>query len=80
MYCSDNAERFQLSNLLSVMLHELLFLGYHLHLISHPYSFASYSYSCKILQLYATATARMYSYAILSSTGVPLDNENSYKK
>ena len=52
MYCSHDTERFQLDNLLSFMSHELVFLGYHLHL-------GSYSYSCKILQPNVAATVRM---------------------
>ena len=34
-------------NQLSFMLHELVFLGCHLQFASYPYTFASYSYSCK---------------------------------
>ena len=39
-------------------------------LTSH--TFASYSYSCKILQPYAAATVRMHSDALVSSTGARL--------
>ena len=38
MYCSDNAERLRLDNLLSFMLHALVFFKYHLHFPSYPYS------------------------------------------
>ena len=65
MYCSDNAERRRLNNLL---LRELIFLEYHLHFAPYPYSFASYSYSCKILQPYVAATVRIHSDAVLSPT------------
>ena len=47
------------------MLHELVFLGCHSQ-------FASYSYSCKILQPYVVATVRMHSDVVLSSTGALL--------
>ena len=67
-------------NQLSCMLHELVFLGCHLQLTSYPYTFASYSYSCKILQPYVAATVRMHSDAV----GIVLhwcsSNENSHKK
>ena len=72
MYCSGNAERRGLDNLLSFMLYELVSLGYHSHFASYPYSFASYSYSCKILQPYVMTTTRMHFDAVSSSTGVPL--------
>ena len=39
---------------------------------SYPYTFTSYSYSCKVLQLYVAATVRMHSDAVLSSTGALL--------
>ena len=42
------------------MLHELVFLGCHLQ-------FATYPYSCKILQPYVVATVRIHSDAIFSS-------------
>ena len=54
------------------MLRELLFLGCHSQLTSYPYTFASYSYGCKILQPYVAATVRMHSDAVLSSTGALL--------
>ena len=44
------AEIPQASNQLSFMLHKLVFLGCHLQFTSYPYTFASYLYSCKILQ------------------------------
>ena len=72
MYCLGNAERLRLDNLLSFMLHELVFLGCHSHFASYPQSFASYSYSCKIPQPYVAATVRMRSDAVLFSTGAPL--------
>ena len=72
MYFSDNAESLQLYNLLSSMLHDLLFLGYQSHFASYPYSFASYSYSYKILQPYVTATVRIHYDAVLSSAGATL--------
>ena len=40
---------------------------FEVHII--PYTFASYSYSCKILQPYVAAMVWMYSDAVLSSTG-----------
>ena len=55
------------------MLHELVFLGCHSQIASYPpYTFASYSYGCKILQPYVAATMRMRSDAVLSSTGALL--------
>ena len=60
------------------MLHELVFLGCHSQFASYPYTFALYSYSCKILQPYVAATIRTHSDALLSSTGAPL-MENSHK-
>ena len=72
MYCLDYAERLQLNNLLSFRLHELKFLGYQSHFASCPYSFALYSYICKILQSYVVSTVRMHSDAVLCSTGAPL--------
>ena len=55
------------------MLHGQLFLGCHSQFASYPYTFASYSYSCKILQPYVAATVRpMHSDAVLSSTGALL--------
>ena len=60
MYCSDNAGRLQVDNLLSFMLHEVLFLRSHSQFPSYPYSFTSYSYSLQpILQPYVVATLRM---------------------
>ena len=49
MYGPDNAKRLGLDNALSFMLHGLVFQEYHSHFGSYPYTFASYSYSCKIL-------------------------------
>ena len=43
------------------MLNELVFLGCHSQFASYQYVFASYSYSCKILQPNVAATARMHS-------------------
>ena len=40
IYCLDDAERPQPNNLLSFMPHELIFLGYHLQILSYPYSLA----------------------------------------
>ena len=54
------------------MLHELVFLGCHSQFASYPYTLASYSYGCKILQPYVPATERMHSDAVLSSTGALL--------
>ena len=59
-------------NQLSFVLHELVFLGCHSQFASYPYTFASDSYSCKILQPYVAATVRMHSDAVLSSTGALL--------
>ena len=55
-------------NQLSFMLHELVFLVCHLQFALYPYTFASYSYGCKIFQPYVAATVRMHSNAVLSST------------
>ena len=46
--------------------------GGHSQFVSYLYMFASYSYSCKILQPYVTATVQMHSDAVLSSTGALL--------
>ena len=58
----------QPGNQLSFMLHELVFLGCHSQFASYPYTFASYSYSCKSLQPYVAATVRIHSDEVLSST------------
>ena len=50
------------------MLHELVFLECHSQFASYPYTFASYSYGCKILRPFVAATVRMHSDAVLSST------------
>ena len=67
-----DAEIYQPGNQLSFMLHELVFLGCHSQFASYPYTFASYSYSCKILQPYVVATVRMHSDAVSSSTNTLL--------
>ena len=54
------------------MLHELIFLECHSQFVSYPYTFTSYSYSCKILQPYVAAMVRMHSGVVLSSTGALL--------
>ena len=54
------------------MLHELVFLRCHSQFSSYPYTFAPYSYSCKILQPCVEATARVHSDAVLSSTAALL--------
>ena len=54
------------------MLHELVFLGCHSQFALYPYTFASYSYSCKILQPYVAVTVRMHSNAVLCFTGALL--------
>ena len=59
----------QPGNQLSFMLHDLVFFGCHFQFASDPYTFASYSYGCKILQLYVAATVRMHSDVVLSFTG-----------
>ena len=69
MYCLNYAERPHPGNQLSFMLHELEFLGCQLQVASYPYTFASYSHSCKILQPYVAATLRMHSEAIFFSIG-----------
>ena len=56
----------QPNNQVPFMLHELVC---HSKVASYPYTFASYSYSCKILQPYVAASVRMHSDAVLSSTG-----------
>ena len=77
MYCSDNAERLRLDDLLSFMLHALVFLGYHSQFASYPYPFPSYSYSCKILQPYV-ATTDAFQCGIILHWRSP--NEDSCKK
>ena len=72
MHCLDNEERLRIHNPLSSMMHELVFLKYHLHFASFPYSFTSYSYSCKILQPYVAASVRLHSGRVLSYSGAPL--------
>ena len=76
MHCLGNAERLQLDNHLSFMLHEPVSLagslGYQSHFASYPYSFASYSYRCKILQPHIAATVRLHSKVVLFSTGALL--------
>ena len=54
------------------MLYELVFLGGHSQFASYPYTFASPSYSCKILQANVAATVRMHSDVVLSFTGALL--------
>ena len=51
------------------MLDELVFLGCHSQFASYRYTLASYSYSCKILQLYVAAMVRMHPDVVLSFTG-----------
>ena len=46
--------------------------GGHSQFVSYLYMFASYSYSCTILQPYVAATVQMHSDTVLSSTGVLL--------
>ena len=60
-----DAEILQYGDQLYFMLHELVFLGCNLQ-------FASYSYSCKILQPYLATTVPMHSSMVLSSTGALL--------
>ena len=57
MYCMDCAETRQPDNLVSFMLHELIFLGCDSQFASHAYLFASYLYGCKILQPNVAARA-----------------------
>ena len=71
----EDAERHQSNNLLSFMLHELVFFGYHSQFVSYPHSFssdlhsfASYSHSCKILQLHVAATVRIHFVEVFSSS------------
>ena len=54
------------------MLHELVLLGCHSQFASYPYTFASYSHSCKILQPYVASTVRMHSDATFFSIGASL--------
>ena len=55
------------------MLHELVFLEYHLHFaFLYPYSFTSYSRGCNISQPYVAATVQMHSDAVLASADAPL--------
>ena len=67
MYCSDYEERPQLDNLLSFMLHYLIFLGIIRSSLRISYSFALYSYSAKILQPYVATTVQMHSDAVFAS-------------
>ena len=67
-----DAEIPQSGNQMSFMLHELVLLRCLLQFPSYPYTFAPYSYSCKILQPYVAATARMHSDAVLSFTSAVL--------
>ena len=69
MYRLDYAERPPPGNQLSFRLHELVFLGRHSQFASYPYTFASYSHSCRILQPCVLATVRIHSDAIFSSIG-----------
>ena len=69
MYWPDSADKRGLDNLLSFILHELVFLEYHSQFVSHLYSFALYLYSSKILQQYVLDTVWMHSDTVLSSTG-----------
>ena len=69
MCCFDHVERPQPDNLLSFMMCELVFLEYHSQIASYTYSFASYSYSCKLLQPYVAATAQIHSDVVFSSFG-----------
>ena len=46
--------------------------GYHSQFGSYPYTFSSYSYGCKILQPCVSASVRMHSDVVLSSTGALL--------
>ena len=69
MHCLDYEERPQPGNQLFFMLNELVSLGCHSQFASHPYTFASYSYGCKILQPHVAATARMHPDAMFFSIG-----------
>ena len=69
MYYLDYAEKPHSGNQLSFMLHELVFLGCHSQFASYPYTFASHSHICNILQQYVVVTVRMHSDAIFSSIG-----------
>ena len=51
------------------MLHELVLFWCHSQFAGYPYTFASYSHSCKILQPYVVATVRMHSNARFFSIG-----------
>ena len=78
MYCLDHAERPQPDNLLSFILYGLVFLEYHLQFFLHPCSFASYFYSCKILQPYDAV--RMHSDTVQCILLYQcFSNENSHK-
>ena len=61
-----HAQRPQPYNLLSFMLHELVFFEYHSRFASYLHSFAWYSYSGKILQPHVAVTVRMHSDAVFS--------------
>ena len=62
MYCLGYPERPHPCNQLFFMLHELVFLGY----LSR---FASYSYSCQILQPYIAGMVQMHSDGLFFSVG-----------
>ena len=59
-------------NQLSFMLHELVFIRCYSQFASYPYTFASYSYSCKILRLIhmcpATKSGRSESVPFVKAT------------
>ena len=72
-------------NCLLCWMNWLVFLGCHLQFASYPYTFVSYSYSCKILQPYVAATVRMHSDAVLSSSDAlvmktVMENNHQYNK
>ena len=69
---SVSAERFSLDDLVSFMLYELAFLGCHSQFLWNLHTFASYSYNCKILQPYLSATVRMSSDAVFILHRAPL--------
>ena len=52
-------------NQLSFILHKPVLLECHSQFTSYPYTFASYSYTCKISQPYVAAIVRMHSDAVL---------------
>ena len=72
MYCSENSQK-DIDLIIFCLLFCMnmgVFSGYDSHFASYLFSFASYSYSCKIVQLYVEVTVRIHSVAVLSFASV----------